>query len=125
VVIGDTDNEDVHSILPIEKTFDLMNQIKVPSILVQKEDSDNFRKILENQENSEILSLAIHFPLVKANDVANIRMILQVDDFRSYDSLLAFHKYREMFRERMNFSVHYKVFKNPKDSTQMEDCVHN
>lgn len=51
-----------------------MNQIIIPSILIQKKDALNLTNILNSDERS--LSLAIHFPLTKANDVASIKMIL-------------------------------------------------
>jgi len=34
VIIGNTNQEDVHKILPVEKTESLMNKIRIPSILV-------------------------------------------------------------------------------------------
>lgn len=86
-IIGDTNDEDVHMVLPVEKTQSIMEKIKIPSILVQKEDAENIKRILDDS-NQNTLALAIHFPLIKSSDVSNIRMILQVDDFRSYDSIL-------------------------------------
>ena len=67
--------------------------------------------------------MAIHFPLVKANDVATIRLILQVDDFRSYDSLISIYKYKEIFKDNLNLSIHYKVFKNLPIMLDKENCV--
>lgn len=96
VVIGDTNDEDVHKVLPIERTETLMEKIHVPSILIQKQDADNLRKVLD-QGPSIPLTMAIHFPLVKSNDVATMRMILQVDDYRSYESIMAIEKYKKVF----------------------------
>lgn len=39
-----------------------------------KKDAENFSNILNSDTGA--LSLAIHFPLTKANDVASIKMIL-------------------------------------------------
>ena len=125
VIIGDTNEEDVHKILPIERTTELMNKIRVPSILVQKEDAENIRKVLDGRDEVRTLTMAIHFSLVKADAVATIRLILQVDDFRSYDSLIALSKYRNLFRESMNLKVHYKVFKNMPAAIDKENCVDN
>lgn len=125
VIIGDTNEEDVHKILPIERTTELMNKIRVPSILVQKEDAENIRKVLDTPDEVKTLTMAIHFSLVKADDVAKIRLILQVDDFRSYDSLIALSKYRNLFSESMNLMVHYKVFKNMPVSIDKENCINN
>lgn len=73
-IIGDTNDEDVHKVLPVERTQSLMESIKIPSILIQKEDADNISKILD--QGGAPISLAIHFPLVKGTDVASLRMIL-------------------------------------------------
>lgn len=108
VIIGDTSDEDVHKVLPVERTKALLDNIKIPSILIQKEDAENISKILGSQS----LSMAIHFPLIKTTDVANIRMILQVDDLRSYDSILALASYKNIFESVMELTIHYKVFKN-------------
>ncbi len=71
VIIGDTNVEDVHNVLPVEKTFDLMNKINIPSILMQKEDSDNLIRVLDDSQNQEeFLNLAINFPLIKSTEVA-------------------------------------------------------
>lgn len=99
-----------------------MEQIKIPSILIQKEDAENIKQVL-NDTNEHTLSLAIHFPLVKSNDVGNIRMILQVDDFRSYDSILALSRFKEIFQELMELTIHYKVFKNVDVPFTTENCV--
>ena len=74
VIIGDTNNEDVHKILPVERTTQLMNQIRIPSVLIMKKDADHFTNVLNSDNHT--LTLAIHFPLTKANDVASIKMIL-------------------------------------------------
>lgn len=51
VIIGDTNDEDVHKILPVERTQNLMEKIKIPSILIYKEDAENLKKVLENGES--------------------------------------------------------------------------
>ena len=51
-----------------------MDSIKIPSILIQKEDAENVMKIVE--QGGMPISLAIHFPLVKGTDVASLRLIL-------------------------------------------------
>lgn len=124
VIIGDTDNEDVSKILPVEKTVELMDKIKIPSILIAKSDADNFRNLLINQQDShQTITLAIHFPLVKAYNVSSIRMILQADDFRSYDAILNLDKYHKAFEGSMDLTVHYKVFKNMPLVSDPQNCV--
>ena len=113
VIIGDTNNEDVEKLLAVEKTAKLMERIHIPSIIISKDDADNFRNLLLNQQNNQhMITLAIHFPLIKAYDVANIKMILQVDDLRSYDAIINLSKYRKAFEKNMSLTIHYKVFKN-------------
>lgn len=111
VIIGDTDNEDVSKILPVERTTALMEKIHIPSLLISKADAENFRNILANPDGP-MVSLAVSFDLVKAYDLADIKMILQVDDHRSYDAILNLDQYHNDFKENMSLTIHYKVFKN-------------
>lgn len=126
VIIGDTDNEDVSKILPVEKTVELMDKIHIPSILISKSDADNFRNLLVNQQDDhQMLTLAMHFPLVKAYSVSNMKMILQVDDFRSYDAILNLDIYYDTFKDSMSLTIHYKVFKNMPIMLDSENCISN
>lgn len=52
MIIGDTNNEDVHKVLPIERTANLMEKIKIPSILIQKSDAENVKNVLNSSEKS-------------------------------------------------------------------------
>ena len=36
VIIGDNNEEDIHKVLPIEQNLEILNQIKIPSILIEK-----------------------------------------------------------------------------------------
>jgi len=124
VIIGDTDNEDVSKILPVEKTVELMDKIHIPSILISKSDADNFRNLLVNQrDGNQLITLAISFPLVKSYNMSNIKMILQVDDFRSYDAILNLDAYHNAFAKNMSLTVHYKVFKNVPLMHDEQNCV--
>lgn len=123
-IIGDTDNEDVSKILPVEKTVELMDKIHIPSILISKSDADNFRNLLVNQSDThQMLIIAIHFPLVKSYNTSNMKMILQVDDFRSYDAILNLEKYYKAFRNNMSLTIHYKIFKNMPLVSETDNCV--
>ena len=124
VIIGDTDNEDVSKILPVEKTVELMDKIHIPSILISKSDADNFRNFLINQNNDHsAFTIAIHFPLVKAFSFANMKMILQVDDFRSYDAVLNLNRYHDAFKDNMSLTIHYKIFKNVPLMDDPDNCI--
>lgn len=122
VIIGDTTEEDVRKIMPVERTESLINQIHIPSILINKEDAINFRRALEEGKDKAI-SLAINFQLVKRSDKSNIKMILQTDDYRSYEAVAALKSYYKPFHQYMDLTFHYKVFKNLPLVFDQANCV--
>jgi len=122
--MGDNEDEDVRKIMPIEKTTEVLNMITIPSILVSKKDADNFKKVLDNSEPSErMIVFAINFSLTKRNSKANLKMILQTDDFRSYETIVAFYPYYKKFQENIDLKVHYKLFKNLPFLTEDQNCI--
>lgn len=124
VIMGDTSEEDVRKIMPIEKTAELLNKIKVPSILIGKKDADNFKSILnDNTLRDNTISFAINFSLIKKNDKADLKMILQVDDYRSYETIVTFSPYYKQFHESIDLKIHYKVFKNLPFLFETQNCV--
>ena len=122
VLIGDTNNEDVSKILPVERTTALMEQIHIPSVLISKGDAENFRNILK-QQDGPMITMAVNFELVKGYDTSDIKMILQVDDFRSYDAILNLDRYHDDFKDSMSLTVHYKVFKNLPVVIDPDSCI--
>ena len=124
VVMGDNAEEDVKKVLPIEKTEEMLRKITVPSILVSKRDSDNFLSVLNDFNSSDrVITLAINFALNKRSDKAHMKMILQVDDFRSYDTVLSFHPYHLKFFDNIDLKLHYKIFKNLPFLFEKENCL--
>ena len=75
-----------------------MDSIHIPSILLKKEDYENFERVSDGlRKQNKHITLAVNFPLNKIHDVAIIKMILQVDDYRSYDAITAISDYYEAF----------------------------
>lgn len=63
--------------MPVERTTELISKITIPSILVSKDDAENFKRVFESgNENERSISLAINFSLVKKSGQATIKMIL-------------------------------------------------
>jgi hypothetical protein len=122
VIIGDTSEEDVRKIMPVERTFELISQINIPSILINKEDAENFKRVLESDTDKEI-SLAVNFQLVKRTDRSNIKMILQTDDYRSYEAVTQLKNYYKSFEKYMELTIHYKIFKNLPLVFDPQNCV--
>lgn len=124
VIMGDTSEEDVRKIMPIEKTAEILNKITIPSILIGKRDADNFKTIFEDPTlTDKTISFAINFALIKRTDKADLKMILQADDFRSYDAIVAFFPYYKKFKANLDLKVHYKVFKNLPFLFDTENCL--
>lgn len=124
VIMGDTSDEDVRKIMPIEKTAEVLNKINIPSILIGKKDADNFKAVFDDPvATDKSISFAINFALIKRNDKADLKMILQADDFRSYDSIVAFHPYYKKFTGSLDLRIHYKVFKNLPFLSDTENCL--
>lgn len=124
VIMGDTSEEDVRKIMPIEKTAEILNKITIPSILIGKRDADNFKTIFEDPTlTDKTISFAINFSLIKRTDKADLKMILQADDFRSYDAIVAFYPYYKKFKANLDLKVHYKVFKNLPFLFDTDNCL--
>lgn len=122
VIIGDTADEDVRKIMPVERTVELINKIHIPSILINREDTEHFKRVLEEGKDSQI-TMAVDFQLVKHTDRSHIKMILQTDDFRSYEAVAALKGYYKPFRQFMELTFHYKVFKNVPLVFDPANCV--
>ena len=112
VLISDNDaDKDVHKIFAVERVKMQLDQVRIPSMLINKEDSD----ILENNLNEDKqIELGMDFELRKAEKKSKLSFVLSVDDYRCYDSLLSLHNYFETFKKSMEVTVHYKVFRNVK-----------
>lgn len=130
VLIADNNNEDVHKIFPVERTKEMLDKVHIPSALVAKADSDNFLAAMDAPANSRPqelgggrVELAMHFDLVKAHGESNVRIILQVDDFRSYDLLSDFYKSYPSFKSFINLKIHFKIFFNAGFYFSDDDCI--
>ena len=130
VLIADNNNEDVHKIFPVERTKEMLDKVHIPSVLISKSDSENFLGAVEaananrpHEPGSGLLELAVHFDLVKTHSLAAIKLIMQVDDYRSYDVATDFIVNMKSFEAYMNVKIHYKVFFNAGVFFLEEDCL--
>lgn len=82
----------------------------IPSILLSKDDGDNFLSIMDNTQEVVQISMSFHF--LEESYVAKMVFLLQVDNYDSYKLVHDFEKYIQLLKNSMNFRVHYKVFKN-------------
>jgi len=117
VIIGDNTDGDVTRILPIEQANDLINKIKIPSILINTKDSKKFEEVLsqskgEGDDEKQII-IGIDFPLTKTSQKSSVKFILQADDYRSYESITKFSKYYNEFKDSMRLAITYKVYSRP------------
>lgn len=131
VLIADNNIENVHKIFPVERTKEMLDRIHIPSILISKEDGDNFKTAIDAPNSvrphegasSGLVEMAIHFNLIKIHNQANVRIILQVDDYRSYDLITDFMSFYRSFFQIINLQVHFKIFMNTEVGLDGEDCV--
>jgi hypothetical protein len=131
VLIADNSSEDVHKIFPVERTKEMLDRIHIPSVLISKEDGDNFKAAIDapngnrphEGSSSGLVELAIHFDLIKIHNLANIRIILQVDDYRSYDLISDFINMYPKFKDIINLKIHLKIFLNANVPFQADDCI--
>ena len=118
VLISDNDSsKDVHKIFAVERVKSMLDKVKIPSLLLNKVDSDIIKKRISRGEQVE---LGIDFELRKAKTKSKLSFILSVDDYRCYDSLLSLQPYFQSFKDSMDVSVHYKVFRNVKVAKSTE-----
>ena len=129
VMVADNNNEDVHKIFPVERTKDQLDKVNIPSILITKQESEDILVSLNKPAmHSDIgvnssVEMAIHFELTKSDDLTFIKTIVAVDDFRSYDLLLQFEPYLDLFKSYLDFKVHFKLFFNSKQFFGDDDCM--
>lgn len=131
VLIADNNVENVHKIFPVERTKEMLDRIHIPSILISKEDGDNFKAAIDAPNGNRphegastgLVELAIHFNLIKIHNLANVRIILQADDYRSYDLITDFMDYYKNFRQIINLQIHFKIFLNAEVGFEADDCV--
>ena len=121
VLIMNSNDDDIEKILPIEKTQEIVDKIKIPMVLIDKENGNILKKELDH-ENENLIQMSIRFPLIKKKDYGNIKFILQIDDFRSYELINDFFGYYEIFKNEMNLKIHYKIFKMKKED---KNCLKN
>ena len=129
VMIADNTVEDVHRIFPIERTKEQLDKVNIPSVLVSKQESEDILKALEAPVNkphdkaSSQVELAVHFELTKSYGKTKFKMIVAVDDYRSYDQILNFDKYFQTFSKYLDYMIHFKLFYNSSKFFEPEDCI--
>jgi hypothetical protein len=124
LISNDNVSQDVHQIFPIERTKERLDRIHIPSALINKKDTDKLLEVIDGSDHkTNKVELAIQFQLKKSGDKSEIRFIVAVDDYRSYDSLLIMLDNMNSFRDSVELLVHYKVFKNSPFMNMTEECI--
>jgi hypothetical protein len=130
VLIADNNNEDVHKIFPVERTKEMLDKVHIPSVLISKTDADNFQSAIEtavvnsrHHKDQGQVELAFHFDLVKVNKQSSVRIILQVDDYRSYDLIHDFYTLYPNFKNSVHLKIHFKLFFNSGMYFADDDCI--
>ena len=130
VLIADNNNEDVHKIFPVERTKEMLDKVHIPSVLISKTDADNFVSAMDAPTNTRphegrhgIVELAMHFDLIKVNHESRVRIILQVDDYRSYDLMHDFYALFPKFKSHIDLNIHFKIFFNAGIYFSDDDCL--
>lgn len=129
VMIADNSDENIHRIFPIERTKDRLDSVKIPSVLISKEEASDILKALASpnhkphRDGASTVELAIHFELTKSYGKTNLKFIVSVDDYKSYDLMLNFDGYFSNFKKHLNLQIHFKLFYNSKKFFDDEDCI--
>lgn len=129
VMIADNTIEDVHRIFPIERTKEQLDKVHIPSVLVSKQESEDLIKALEapinkpHEKASSQVELAVHFELTKSYGKTKFKLIVAVDDYRSYDQIISFDKYFQTFSKYLDYMIHFKLFYNSSKFFETEDCI--
>lgn len=124
LISNDNVSQDVHQIFPIERTKERLDRIHIPSALINKKDTDKLLEVIDGGDHkTNKVELAIQFQLKKSGDKSEVRFIVAVDDYRSYDSLLIMLDNMKSFEDSLELLVHYKVFKNAPFLNMSEECI--
>jgi len=160
-LIGNNQNENIHNIYPVERQKQMLDKIRIPSILLDQNDVQLFLSVLdkdkqasapepkpeskeekkeenagseeseedkkkreeeeakkaeeeqkkkeEDKEKTE-LTLAVHFELLRVRNKAKIKIILAVDDYRSYDFTIKYFLNNKQFEKKINTDLRYKIY---------------
>ena len=130
VLIVDNNTENVHKIFPVERTKSVLDQVHIPSLLLSKIDGDQLKIAIELQTVPSVedayrrpVEMTVHFELSKSTTKAHVRVILQVDDFQSYDLLTEFYEFYGNYKQIIDVKVHFKVFLNAELPFKNDECV--
>ena len=129
VLIADNSDEDVHRIFPIERTKEQLDKVRIPSVLISKQEAENILKALsapghKPHDNKEsMVELTIHFDLTKSHHKSTVKIIVAVDDYRCYDLILDFDPYYKLFEKNITYHIHYKLFYNSQQFFDDDDCI--
>ena len=52
------------------------------------------------------------FPFLYPREILNLKLLLQVDDYASYDLISHSEYLEEVFEKNLSIKFHYKIFKN-------------
>lgn len=80
VMIFDNGSEKVDAIFPIERDRALLDQLGIPGLFVERRAGERLRELVEKGQTEVEAS----FDLVKSGSMAEVLMLLQVDDYASY-----------------------------------------
>lgn len=58
------------------------------------------------------VEIKMSFPFLAQRDVLDIRLLLQVDDYASYDLVARAAHLEGVFKDKLSIKFHYKIFKN-------------
>lgn len=64
------------------------------------------------ENSNEDIQVSVSFPFLEESARAKTVFLLQVDNFESYQILENFKKYIPLMGKKMEFKVHYKIYKN-------------
>lgn len=108
VIITDDKEEDVRGVLGIETSKKILDKIKIPGIMISKDDGATFWEAIK----TESIELAVNFAMVPSKKTAELRAMVQVDSVRCYELLDKLLGKIKKFEDNVHLQINFKIVKD-------------
>ena len=120
IIYDDIPDEDISKIFPVERSEEVLQKLRIPGVIVNNKIGMD---LLAHSHDPKIpIQMSIFFKMVQSHEKAEVSVVFQIDDFRSYDFLLGINKYVSKVALKVLFAVDIKISKNMEISNKNNRC---
>ena len=108
------------SIFPVEKTDNIMHQLKIPGVIISGEFGSKIKEEITRGNN---VGLSLNFKLRHSISKANLNVILSVDSYHSYVFMDKFNAIAKPLSSLIDLKIEYRVQKRTLNELVEGNCV--